>query len=74
MKRRIMKKQAKRVFAKDERGRKPYHNILVYFYKKIIKSGSTFYVYTAKPKVKGGSGTPYKYILWLKSLSFSNGE
>ena len=39
-----------------------YHNNLVYFYKKIVDVGYTYYVYTARPKIKGGSGTPYKYV------------
>ena len=50
-----------------------YHNNLVYFYKKIVDVGYTYYVYTARPKTKGGSGTPYKYVQWLKSLTFTDG-
>ena len=74
MKRRIMKKKAKRVCKALSDNDGTCHNILVYFYKKIVNNGFTFYVYTARPKVSGGSGTPYRYILWLKSLNFSNGE
>lgn len=68
MKRRIMKKKAKMAFKTISGKDETYHNILVYFYKKIINDGSTFYVYTSKPKISSSYGVPYRYVLWLNSL------
>lgn len=75
MKNRIMKKRANRVSKFISRNDGTYHNILVYFYKKVVNGdGSTSYVYTSKPKIIGGSGTPYRYVSCLKSLNISDGE
>ena len=75
MKNRIMKKRAKRAFKSISRNDVTYHNILIYFYKKVVNGdGSTSCVYTSKPKINGGSGTPYRYVSWLKSLNISYGE
>ena len=75
MKNRIMKKRAKRAFNSISRNDGTYHNILIYFYSKVVNGdGSTSCVYTSKPKVSGGSGTPYRYVSWLNSLNISDGE
>lgn len=68
MKHKIIKKKAKRsskvMFGNDG----TYHNILVYFYKEVVINGFTFYIYTAKPKLRGCSGISYRYVVWLQSL------
>ena len=71
MKRRVLKKKLKRLRERIKRiiGKdNTYHNILVYFYKQTIINGSKFYVYTASPKIKNGSGTPYRYALWRRNI------
>ena len=73
MKNRIMKKKANRVSKFIFHNDRTHQNILVYFYKKIVNDGSTSYVYTSKPKISGGSGTPYRYVSWMKSLNISDG-
>lgn len=75
MKNRIMKKRAKRAFNSISRNDGAYHNFLIYFYKRMLNGdGSTSCVYTSKPKINGGSGTPYRYVSWLKSLNISDVE
>lgn len=75
MKNRIIKKRAKIASKSISRNDGTYHNILVYFYRKVVNGdGSTSCVYTSKPKISGGSGTPYRYVSWLKSLNISDGE
>ncbi len=75
MKNRIMKKRAKRAFNSISRNDGTYHNILIYFYREVVNcDGSTSYVYTSKPKISRGSGTPYRYVSWFKSLNISDGE
>lgn len=75
MKNRIIKKRAKRAFKSISLNDGTYHNILIYFYRKVVNGdGSTSCVYTSKPKIIGGSGTPYRYVSWLKSLNIYDGE
>ncbi len=75
MKNRIIKKRAKIASKSISSNDGTYHNILVYFYRKVVNGdGSTSCVYTSKPKISGGSGTPYRYVSWLKSLNISDGE
>ena len=75
MKNRIMKKRAKRAFNSISRNDGTCHNILIYFYKRVLNGdGSKSCVYTSKPKINGGSGTPYRYVSWLKSLNISDEE
>ena len=75
MKNRIMKKRAKRAFKPISLNDGTYHNILIYFYREVVNGdGSKSYVYTSKPKIIGGSSTPYMYVSWLKSLNISDGE
>jgi hypothetical protein len=60
MKQKIIKKKAKRSSKVMSGNDGTYHSILVYFYKEVVINGFTFYIYTAKPKVCGGSGIPYR--------------
>lgn len=68
MKRRVLKKKVKRTGKKMVGKDNTFHNILVYFYKQITINGSKFYVYTSSPKIKNGSGTPYRYALWRRNI------
>ena len=68
MKHRVLKKKTKRAGERITGKDNTYHNILVYFYERVITDNSTFYVYTACPKIKNGSGTPYRYALWRRNI------
>jgi hypothetical protein len=62
MKRRVLKKRDKMAGRRISKGDSDYHEILVYDYKPV----GTHIAYTAKPKLEGAIGFPYRLVLWLR--------